>query len=151
MKYLRFAPLFALLASGSLFGQSASLKADNATLAASGGNVLLTATVNYDGEPGALGYAIALPADWSFVSVMGPNVPAITPEAGSTGMLEFAFTSVPANRAEFSVLVHYPASAASAKATPTVLVRSAGKLSTLKPAPVELHGVDVGALRRSHD
>ncbi|HUR56835.1 MAG TPA: hypothetical protein VM029_03940 [Opitutaceae bacterium] len=146
MKYPR---LFAaaLLASATVFAQSASLKADNTTLAASGGSVLLTATVSYDGEPSALGWSILLPADWSLVSVTGPNMPAIVPEAGATGTLEFAYTAVPANRAEFSVLVSYPAGAGTTTAAPTVLIRTAGKLSTLTPPAVELQAGRVNGTR----
>jgi hypothetical protein len=84
-----------------------------------------------------VGWSIALPADWTLVSVGGANVPEIAPEAGTTGTLEFAYTSAPAGRAEFSVIVKYPAGVKSAKATPTVLVRTAGKLATLNPTAVE--------------
>lgn len=147
MKNLRFLPALALLASVSAFAQSATLTSNTNTLAPAGGNVVLTATANYDGEPGALGWSIALPADWSLVSVVGPNVPAVSPETGATGTLEFAYTNVPANRAEFSVMVRYPANAATASATPTVLVRAGGKLSTLSPAGVEFRA---GATNGQH-
>jgi hypothetical protein len=135
----------ATLAASWAFAQSASLTSDTTVLAQSGGTLVLRATAEYMGEPGALGWAIALPADWSLVAINGPQAPAVAPEAGSTGTLEFAFTAVPAGRAEFSVIVRYPANAPSTQATPTVLVRSGGKLTTLTPAPVELRGVEAGA------
>jgi hypothetical protein len=147
MKCVRFFPIAVLCAAVSAFAQNATLSADNPTLAASGGTVTLTAVASYEGEPGALGWQIELPADWSLVSVSGPDVPAITPEAGTTGTLEFAFTSVPANRSEFAVVVRYPANAAPAAAKSTVLVRAGGKLNTLTPAVVQLSAADPAASR----
>jgi hypothetical protein len=132
------------LAASFAFAQTASLSSDTSVLAQSGGTLVLRATTEYQGEPGALGWALALPADWSLVAINGPQAPAIAPAVGSTGTLEFAFTDVPAKRAEFAVIVRYPANAPSTQATPTVLVRSGGKLTTLTPAPVELRGVGPG-------
>jgi len=129
--------VLAIFSSDVAFAQNATLSSDTTALVRSGGTVTLTATADYDATPGALGWSIALPADWTLVSVSGPNVPAIAPEPGSAGTLEFAYTSVPAQRAEFSVQVHYPANASAIKATPTVLVRSGGKLITLTPPAVE--------------
>ena len=80
---------------------------------------------------------IALPSDWTLVSVSGANAPEISPDVGSTGTLEFAYTSAPAGRAEFNVVVRYPAGATTAKAVPTVLIRANGKLATLAPTAVE--------------
>ena len=141
----------AAVAASFAFGQNASLTSDTQVLAQSGGTVVLRAIAEYEGEPGALGWTIALPADWSLVVVNGPHVPAIAPEAGSTGPLEFAYTSVPANRAEFSVVVRYPANPTSTQATSTVLLRSGGKLTTLTPTPVPMRGVDAGASRPSRN
>lgn len=140
MKHLRFAAL-AVLCAASAFAQTATLTSATTTLSPAGGQLALTATVNYEGEPGAVGWAIALPADWTLVSVGGPNVPAIAPEPGSTGTLEFAYTGVPAQRAEFTVMVRYPANAKTTAATSTALVRANGKLSTLTPKPVQLTGL----------
>lgn len=131
--------------------QTASLAASQTTLSPGGGTVVLTASANYEDEPGALGWAIALPADWTLVSVAGPHAPQIAPQNGSTGTLEFAYTAVPAQRAEFSVTVRYPANAANAAATPTVIVRRGGKLATLAPAPVQLRAADSATLRKSKD
>jgi len=141
MKHLRFA-LLTLLASASALAQSATLASDTTILSNAGGNVALTAAVNYDGEPGAIGWSIELPADWSLVSVGGPNVPAIAPEAGTTGTLEFAYTAVPTQRAEFTVVVRYPANAKTTTATSTVLVRAGGKLNTVTTQAVQLSGLE---------
>lgn len=140
MKSLRLAFALLVCSFASAFAQTASLTADTTVLSPAGGTVSFTATVSYDGEPGAVGWSIALPADWSLVSVSGADVPAIAPEAGTTGTLEFAYTSVPAQRASFVITVKYPANAPTTSATPTVLVRANGKLSTLAPKPVELTG-----------
>ena len=128
---------FFLLTAGAAFAQNATLQADATALAPAGGQVTLTASVSYDGQPSALGWAIALPGDWTLVSVAGANVPEVSPAVGSTGALEFAYTAAPAAKAEFSVVVRYPAGTAIAKAVPTVLVRANGKLATLSPAPIE--------------
>jgi hypothetical protein len=143
MNSLRLAAFALVCAVAPAFANTATLSADNSTLAPSGGTVAFTATASYEGQPGALGWSITLPAEWSLVSVSGPNVPTIAPAAGTTGTLEFAFTSVPAQRAEFTVLVSYPANAKSTAATSTALIRAGGKLATLKPAPVQLSGVPV--------
>lgn len=116
--------------------QTATFTADTTALAPGGGRVALTATVTYEQLPGALGWSIVLPADWSLLSVSGDPVPGIAPEVGSSGTLEFAYFTIPAQRAEFKLVVQYPAGATTAKAVPTVLVRANGKLLTLEPSPV---------------
>ncbi len=146
MKTLRSLLVSALFLSGALaLAQNAALVSDTAILAQSGGTLVLRATADYPGVPGALGWSIALPSDWSLVLVNGPHVPAIAPEAGSSGTLEFAYTAVPQSRAEFSVVVRYPANAPSVEAAATALLRSGGKLTTLTPAPVPMRGVEAGA------
>ncbi len=140
MNSLRLAFAFLVCSAVSAFAQNATLTADTAALSPAGGTVSFTAAVSYEGEPGAVGWSIALPADWSLVSVSGPEVPAISPDAGTTGTLEFAYTAVPPQQATFIVTVKYPANAPTAAATPTVLVRANGKLTTLTPKPVQLTG-----------
>ncbi len=133
----QLAALFAFCMASVGFAQTATLKADSTTLATAGGSVALTATVSYEGQPSAVGWAIALPEDWALVSVSGTNIPEIAPAPGATGTLEFAYTSSPAAKAEFVIVVSYAKGSAGAKAVPTVLVRANGKLVTLNPAPVE--------------
>ena len=135
LRYL--AVTLALGLASVAFAQTASLKADAAALIPSGGSVTFTAAATYDGQPAALGWVIALPSDWTLVSVSGANAPEISPDVGSTGTLEFAYISAPAGRAEFNVVVRYPAGATTAKAVPTVLIRASGKLTTLAPTAVE--------------
>jgi hypothetical protein len=143
MNLLRLAGFLFLSAVG--FAQTATLSSDTTNLAAAGGTVILTATANYDGEPGAVGWSIELPADWTLVNVGGPNVPEIKPDDGTTGTLEFAYMSVPSQTARFTVTVRYPANSKTAIARPTVLVRSSGKLNTLTPGVVVLRSqIDSG-------
>lgn len=139
---LRTVFLLALVCGAATLGssQTASLTADTTALAPGGGSVALTATVTYDHPPGALGWSILLPPDWSLLSVSGDPIPGITPEVGNSGTLEFAYFTIPAQRAEFKLVVRYPAGATTAKAVPTVLVRANGKLVTLEPAPVAFGG-----------
>jgi hypothetical protein len=143
MKSTRTLLLLASLVLAPLAGaQTAALKADNPHLAPSGGTLALTATLTYEGAPGAIGWSVELPADWSLVSVAGQTPPQIAPEAGTRGTLEFAFTEAPAARAEFTIVVRYPASAPSFSAKPLVILRQDGQLSQLKPAPVAFVGDD---------
>lgn len=128
--------LYATLA----FAQTATLTADSTTLAPDGGTVQLVAAVSYEATPGAIGWSIVLPEGWALASVGGGDVPAISAEPGAKGTVEFAYTTPPAGRAEFTLVVRYPAGAAGAKATSSVLVRTAGKLATLTPAPVAFRG-----------
>lgn len=136
MNLLRFLLAAVLCAAGSVFAQQAEFRSDVTKLSNSGGQVKVTAAVNYDGEPGAVGWSITLPADWKLVSVAGPHLPAVAPEAGSTGQLDFAYTAVPTNRAEFSIWVSYPAGGGAEKVAATALVRRDGKLATLTPAAI---------------
>jgi hypothetical protein len=143
MKPIRSLVLLASLVLAPLAGaQTAALKADNPHLAPSGGTLALTATLTYEGAPGAIGWSVELPADWSLVSVAGQTPPQIAPEAGTRGTLEFAFTEAPAARAEFTIVVRYPANAPSFSAKPAVILRQDGQLSQLKPAPVAFIGDD---------
>ncbi len=119
------------------FAQTASFTADTSSLAAGGGFLSFVATATYEGQPGAVGWSIELPKDWSLVSVSGANLPGIASEPGSSGALEFAYITIPADRAEFRLVVRYPAGTMAAKIGPTVLIRANGKLITLAPSPVE--------------
>jgi hypothetical protein len=126
------------LCATASFAQDAKLLADSSTLVEQGGVITLTAETTYRETPGALGWAIVLPAQWSLVAVSGPNAPDIAPEPDSHGTIEFAHTRPPADRAIFSIVVRYPAGATKAELTSTTLVRTNGRLVTLVPAAVHL-------------
>jgi len=135
---IRSAALAAALCATAAFAQEAKLTADATTLSDKGGVITFTATTSYEQTPGALGWSVVLPADWTLVAVAGTNVPEIAPAPDATGTLEFAYTSPPASSALFIVSVRYPARAASTKVTSTAIVRTNGKLATLTPAAIEL-------------
>lgn len=133
-------PLIALLAltlASVAFAQTATVQADTAALSPAGGLVKLTASVVYEGEPGAVGWQLTVPAGWALVSVEGPQAPQIAAPAGTTGTLEFAYTRSPRAGATFSVVVRYPAGTTEGKVVPKAIIRANGKLTTLQPTPVE--------------
>jgi hypothetical protein len=138
MKILRFLLLFSWGAALPALAQPAEFRADVARLSSAGGQVTLTAAVAYEKAPGAFGWSISLPAGWKLVAVGGPHVPAVAPEAGSTGQLDFAYTSVPGGRAEFSLVVSYPGGTEAGRLAAEVLIRRDGKLITLTPADISL-------------
>jgi hypothetical protein len=127
-----------VLTSNAL-AQTASLTARTNELSPNGGEITLQAALGYNERPAALGWSIPLPAGWSMVRVGGGEGPQVVPEPGTTGTLEFAYTSVPDYMASFAVTVRYPAGSGGVKISPTVIVRTVGKLITLTPAPVSLH------------
>lgn len=135
---LRCAAVSAAVCVANAFAQEAKLSADVTTLSEVGGVITFTASTTYSGTPGALGWSIVLPSDWTIVAVAGPHVPDIAPAPDATGTLEFAYTSPPANNATFVVSVRYPSGVAATKVTSSALVRANGKLVTLIPTAIEL-------------
>ncbi len=98
-------------AAGARAQLSASLTSNVTVYNTAGGQVVLTASVNYRtvAAPTALGFTVTVPAGWALVSTGGSDVPQIKPSAGTTGALEYAYTSAPANQATFTLTVSYPA------------------------------------------
>jgi hypothetical protein len=95
-------------ALGGAFAQSASLTAPSTTYAAAGGSITLTATLTYSSQPSSLGFAVTLPAGWSYAS--GTSEPAVKPAAGQTGTLEWAYLDgFGATSVSFTATVNYPA------------------------------------------
>ncbi|HEX71978.1 MAG TPA: hypothetical protein ENN65_01520, partial [Candidatus Hydrogenedentes bacterium] len=56
----------------------------------------------------ALGLEETLPAGWSFVSASGAPMPFITPAPGATGLLEFAWITIPDFPYTFTYVVNVP-------------------------------------------
>jgi hypothetical protein len=127
----------ALTSSG--LAQTANLTTRTNDLSPNGGELTLLAALGYNERPAALGWSIPLPAGWSMVRVGGGEGPQVVPEPGTTGTLEFAYTSVPDYMASFAVTVRYPAGSGGAKIASTVIVRANGKVMTLTPDTVVLH------------
>lgn len=127
--------LAALLTTTVGFAQSASLTADRP--AASAGEVVtIAAAVTYAGTPGALGWSVTLPVGWSYVGTSGPDVPAVLPQQGATGTLEWAFMDAPANAARFSFSVKAAGKPVTQQISGKALVRSNGRQTTAEAAPV---------------
>ena len=91
--------------------QTATLSANSSSYASAGGNAVLTATIDYTSvsNPTALGFIINIPSGWALVSTGGTNIPSAVPDPGTTGALEYAYTSFPAGQASFTATVSYPA------------------------------------------
>jgi hypothetical protein len=104
-----FLPLFGfMLMSMTALGQSASLTANVTTYAPGGGTVTFTATISYATQPTALGFAVGLPAGWSYAG--GANEPSIKPDVGTTGTLEWAYSSgFGTGSSTFTFNANYPA------------------------------------------
>ena len=131
--------LLTLLAAAAVtsmgFGQSATLVSDRTTPAA-GVELSLTASASYAGTPSAMGWSVTLPAGWSYVSTGGPDVPAITPQAGATGTLEWAYTDTPGSAARFTFIVKTSGKPGTQQLAAKVLLRADGKQSTVAVTPV---------------
>jgi hypothetical protein len=111
-----------------------------------GGTVTAHASLNYTSlQPTALGFLVEVPAGWSLASVSGTTVPGVSPPPGTTGNLEFAYTTMPANEAAFSLVLNYPAGLSGAQQLrATATYRSPLQTQTL--APLTLTRLDAPAV-----
>ena len=73
-----------------------------------GGTVTITNTITYTGTATSLGWQVLLPAGWSYVSGGGSEGD-VKPAAGTTDLLEWAWTNVPASPATFTYTLQVPA------------------------------------------
>lgn len=94
--------------------QTVVLSPNTSVLDQGGGNVTFTATVSYPSGSSTVAFSAPLPTGWAYVSgtnVAGtnPGEPLITPAAGRTGTLEWAFVNAPASPATFTFVASYPA------------------------------------------
>lgn len=93
--------------------------------------------------PTALGFLFNLPAGWALVSTGGANVPQTAQPVGTTAILEYAYSSFPANVASFTVTVSYPAGLVGNQTiTPSAIYRS--PLTDLTVAPLVFTPAPVG-------
>jgi uncharacterized delta-60 repeat protein len=91
-----------------------------------GGTLTVLNTLTYSGDASVLAWSVSLPAGWSFVSD-GGAVGDIKPAVGTTGALDWAWTSPPAGSVTFSYTVAVPSSAVGRKSLAAVaLVRPQG-------------------------
>jgi hypothetical protein len=140
MKFRRIFLSSVALAAASLgFAQSATLSGDKSSVA-SDAELTLTFSATYAGAPGAMGWSVSLPEGRSYVSTSGSDIPAIAPQAGATGTLEWAHTYAPVGVAHFRFTVKAAGKPGEAQLKGTLLLRAAGKQQTIESAPV---GFDV--------
>ena len=74
-----------------------------------GGTVTLTQTLTYTGSCSGLGWQILLPSGWSYAGG-GGSAGDVKPAVGTTNLLEWAWTTVPASPLTFTVTLNVPAS-----------------------------------------
>lgn len=118
--------------------QLAHFASGSPTLHREGGEILLIASVSYAERPAAVGWEIDLPAGWVLAACTGPNLPDVRPPDGSTGRLEFAYTTLPEAVAVFELRVRYPSGGEPATLAAEVHLRGRGALSTLRPRAIIL-------------
>jgi hypothetical protein len=117
---------------------TATLTPDSQYLLPGGGTVTLTANLaGYPGTTSAVGWAVTLPAGWSYVN--GTGEPGVKPAANATGTLEWAYITIPES-ATFGFTVSYPAGLTTEQSlTSSVIVRAAGvPAETITPPAVRL-------------
>ncbi|GAB5561519.1 MAG: hypothetical protein SynsKO_31660 [Synoicihabitans sp.] len=73
-----------------------------------GDTVTIRSTFTYDGTASAIGWKTTLPDGWSYASTGGAQAPTITPLAGTTGILEWAYFSPAASGSSFEYTVNVP-------------------------------------------
>ena len=111
-----------------------------------GGTVSLRARVTYTGQtPAAIGVTVNVPAGWSLASTGGPNVPQVAPVAGTTNVLEWSYSSLPANEAVFTFVVNSPAGQSGSKSLTGFAIYRPGDVNVTLPT-VTLAGVTAIAL-----
>ena len=114
-----------------------------------GGTVTITNTLTYAGTANSLGWDVTLPAGWSYASDAG-SVGDVRPASGTTGILEWAWTTIPASPVSFTYTVYVPAGetairtlvASAIVRTPTILsLRAAPDPLTVSKAS-DIHAAD---------
>ncbi|GAB5561230.1 MAG: hypothetical protein SynsKO_28770 [Synoicihabitans sp.] len=99
-----------------------------------GGQLSVAIDILYEGQPSALGLALALPEGWSLAGVAGKNAPPIAAEAGTTESAEFAWMSPPSGGANLVLKVNYPAGSQVGVLSGFAEIRRSGKSLRLQVA-----------------
>ncbi len=86
-------------------GNSAVHRVDGAGYVA-GGTVTITNTLSYEGTASVVGWDVTVPAGWSFVS--STATADVSPEAGATGRLGWAWSTPPPSPVIFSYTLQVP-------------------------------------------
>ncbi|MBI5770411.1 MAG: M36 family metallopeptidase [Verrucomicrobia bacterium] len=98
-----------------------------------GGTVTITNTVTYTGGLSALGWSVQLPAGWSFASTSSGDSP---PQPGDTGLLNWAWLTIPSSGHTFTYTLDVPAGVTGAQLlTATLQLRQNGTPYTFVATP----------------
>jgi hypothetical protein len=105
-----------------------------------GGTVTISNTITYTGSASSLGLQVLIPAGWSYASGSGSEG-SVKPVVGTTDVLEWAWTTVPASPATFSYTLNVPTGTTGEKqVTAKVLFTQSGStvqfFATPDPLPV---------------
>ncbi len=123
-----------LLATAPANGQPPQLTAGAAAVAA--GTILtLSASASYPEVPSAVGWSVTLPDGWIFLATTGSDAPQVTPQEGATGILEWAYTKVPAGCVRFSFTVRAPGKPGRAELPARLFLRVDGRQQQVEAIP----------------
>jgi len=75
-----------------------------------GADLIITANIAYSGTLSALGFEVKLPEGWIYVSADGDGKPADGRFVPDTGIIEFFWINIPADKVNFTYKVHVPES-----------------------------------------
>jgi hypothetical protein len=79
-----------------------------------GGTLVFSASVSYSTPPSVLAFSANIPSGWSYEST-GDNGPNVAPAYGTTGTLDWIYTSAPPSPINFNFTVKYPANVSGAQ------------------------------------
>lgn len=101
-----------------------------------GGTKVFNASVSYSTPPSVLAFSANIPLGWSYEST-GENGPNVAPAYGTTGTLDWIYTSAPASPVNFNFTVRYPASVTGAQslASSTLTRDTAGSAGVTTTGP----------------
>jgi hypothetical protein len=118
-----------------------------------GGTVTIVNTLNYGGGTSALGWEVLLPTGWSYASG-GGSEGNVKPAAGTTNLLEWAWTTIPASPLGFTYTLNVPAGAAGEQTLAAlVIVRESGLAAHIlaRPDPLRVGQVTAHSADTSGD
>ena len=115
-----------------------------------GGRVTILNTLTYAGTPVALGWQVVLPDGWSYASGAGSEG-GVKPTVGTTSLLDWGWTAVPASPVSFSFTLNVPAGTTGEQPLQAInLFRQAAGVSSILVLPDPLL-VPVAPERHSAD
>jgi subtilase family serine protease len=116
-----------------------------------GGAVTVSNTLTYAGTATGLAWSVLLPSGWSFATGGGAQGD-VKPATGATGLLEWAWTSIPASPVSFTYTLNVPAGTTGEQQLAALLVLRRADLSgavnvAVRPDPLVVrptthHGAD---------